>query len=83
MEKALQQDLSDIVGLAALKTQLRSFSLSAAITKIRETRGLETPKKRPVMMFLGNPGTGKTSVATIVARKLETVVHLSNFSHQV
>lgn len=71
MQSKLGVDLRDIIGLESLKKQLNNFSLSAAISKIRESRGLATPMKRPVMMFLGNPGTGKTSVATIVACKLE------------
>ena len=69
MQQVLEEELSAIIGLETLKEEVRRFATSAAITKIRQNRGLNTPVKRPVIVLSGNPGTGKTSVAKMLARR--------------
>ena len=69
MLEDLQQELEAVVGMNNLKEQLRLFCTCAAMGKIRRLRRIRTPMKRPVMVFRGNPGTGKTAVASIVARR--------------
>ena len=69
MQQALEEELSAIVGLETLKEEVRQFAASAAITKIRHNRGLNTPVKRPVIVFSGNPGTGKSFLAKTLARR--------------
>ena len=74
-ENRLREKLKGIVGLDPLKDQLLDFCANAAIDKIRKNNNMQIQIKRPVMLFTGNPGTGKTSVAMIVAGTLE---HSSN-----
>lgn len=72
MNAKLDDKLANIVGLHKLKEQLKLFSQSAAMNQIRQNQGIDFPIKRPVLLFTGNPGTGKTSIATIVAGKENT-----------
>ena len=69
LKNTLNSFLSDIIGLTHLKKQLLDFTIRAAMVKIRKSKGITTPLKRPVFLFLGNPGTGKTAIAAIVAGK--------------
>jgi len=69
MQHELEQQLNDVVGMVALKEQLYQFCTCAAMAKIRRRRRIHTTTKRPVMVFRGNPGTGKTAIAAVVARR--------------
>ena len=59
--------MADIVGMKKLKEELKVFTTSAAMDIIRHAKGLKTNREIPVIAFLGNPGTGKTSVADVVS----------------
>lgn len=63
----MQHKLSEIVGMDDLKVTLNDFLRDAMADSLRRQLGLNPGLKRPVMIFSGNPGTGKTSVANIVA----------------
>jgi len=65
----LDEKLKDIVGLVRLKTSLRNYMQDMLADKLRRDLGAVQGYKRPVFLFLGNPGTGKTSIATLVAGK--------------
>ncbi|KAJ0025450.1 hypothetical protein Pint_07086 [Pistacia integerrima] len=62
---ALEKELSYIVGLDELKMQLRKWAIGMLLDKRRKALGLQVGTGRlPHMTFLGNPGTGKTMVAS-------------------
>ena len=67
----IQKELDEIVGLKSVKDYLLSLENHIKITQIRKQKGLKTADVSKHMIFTGNPGTGKTTIARIVSRMMK------------
>ncbi|WP_280458241.1 type VII secretion AAA-ATPase EccA [Nocardia carnea] len=61
-------ELDSQIGLASVKTQVAKLQSTAQLAKIRAEKGLASVPRGQHLAFTGPPGTGKTTIARVVAK---------------
>lgn len=78
----IQADLDALVGLDSVKEQVRSQIAFLQVQARRKEHGLSDVTSSQHLVFLGNPGTGKTTVARLLA-EMYGALGLLNRGHLV
>ena len=69
----IKRELNELVGLAPVKEYVFGLADNIQVQQRRAAAGFKTASLSMHMIFTGNPGTGKTTIARLVARYLKAI----------
>ena len=70
---AIRAEINELVGLTPVKEYVFGLADNLQVQQRRAAAGLKTASLSMHMIFTGNPGTGKTTIARLVARYLKAI----------
>jgi ATPases of the AAA+ class len=74
----IKEELKEIIGLGTVKEYVYALEDNFKVQQMRRQRGMKAEFPSMHMIFTGNPGTGKTTIARIVSRYLKAIGVLSD-----
>lgn len=73
----INKELDEVVGLDMVKKYISSLQSHILVQERRKQQGMKTSDVSKHMIFTGNPGTGKTTIARLISRYMKAIGALS------